>query len=140
MENTNLSEFTSSQSADDDAVKTQEENIGDFKLSLSRRIVDNEGEPRRTPVLALLLFWSVMSLITFSFAGERMPWLTSHITMPMILASGWSLGRLVESLNGLEFKRQRWMVLLGSLFLLALFAQSAWHSAPYPFRAGNWRN
>jgi predicted membrane-bound mannosyltransferase/DNA-binding beta-propeller fold protein YncE len=134
VENTNLSEFTSSQSADDDAVKTQEENIGDFKLSLSRRIVDNEGEPRRTPVLALLLFWSVMSLITFSFAGERMPWLTSHITMPMILASGWSLGRLVESLNGLEFKRQRgWIVvLLGSLFLLALFRTISLAFSPLP--------
>ncbi len=37
------------------------------------RLVDNEGEERKPPVLALLLYWSVMSLLAFSFAGERMP-------------------------------------------------------------------
>jgi predicted membrane-bound mannosyltransferase/DNA-binding beta-propeller fold protein YncE len=85
------------------------------------RIVDNEGECRHTPVLVLLLYWSVMSLITFSFAGERMPWLASHIAMPLILTSGWSLGRLIESFDWSDFKQQRgWIVVLtGLLFLLS---------------------
>jgi DNA-binding beta-propeller fold protein YncE len=84
------------------------------------RIVDNEGEIRRPPVLALLLYWSVMSLIAFSFAGERMPWLTTHIAMPMILTSGWSFGRLLESFNWHQFKQYRgWLVIIvGGLFLL----------------------
>jgi len=87
------------------------------------RIVDNEGEERKPPILALLLYWSVMSLLAFSFAGERMPWLTTHITMPMILASGWSFSRLLESFEWDKFKRQRgWLVLLvGTIFLLAAF-------------------
>lgn len=85
-----------------------------------QRIVDNEGELRHAPVLGLLLYWSVMSLFAFSFAGERMPWLTSHITMPMILTSGWSLGYLIESFNWSEIKRQRgWVVIIiGLLFIL----------------------
>jgi len=84
------------------------------------RIVDNEDEIRQPPVLALLLYWSVMSLIAFSFAGERMPWLTTHITMPMILASGWSFSRLIESFDWTSFKRQRgWLFLIvGTLFLI----------------------
>ena len=84
------------------------------------RIVDNEGEVREPPVLALLLYWSVMSLIAFSFAGERMPWLTTHIAMPMILTSGWSFGKLLESFEWGFFKRHRgWLVVIvGSLFLL----------------------
>lgn len=87
------------------------------------RIVDNEGEERKAPVLPLLLYWSVMSLFAFSFAGERMPWLTTHITMPMILASGWSFGRLIESFQWEAFKRYRgWLVvLIGSLFVLTTF-------------------
>ncbi len=87
------------------------------------RIVDNEGEVRKTPVLALLLYWSVMSLIAFSFAGERMPWLTTHITMPMILASGWSIGRLLDSFDWSFFKQHRgWLVvLIGGLFFLTTF-------------------
>jgi DNA-binding beta-propeller fold protein YncE/MFS family permease len=84
------------------------------------RIVDNEGEVRKPPVLALLLFWSAMSLLAFSFAGERMPWLTTHITMPMILVSGWSFSRLAESIEWDSFKKHRgWLVLLiGALFLV----------------------
>ena len=87
------------------------------------RIVDNEGEVWQAPILALLLYWSVMSLIAFSFAGERMPWLTTHIAMPMILTSGWSFGRLLESFNWTAFKKYRgWLVLiLGALFLLTTF-------------------
>lgn len=87
------------------------------------RIVDNEGELRKPPVLALLLYWSVMSLIAFSFAGERMPWLTTHITLPMILTSGWSFGRLIESFDWAYFKHHRgWLlVILGGLFLLTTF-------------------
>jgi len=87
------------------------------------RIVNNEGEERKPPILALLLYWSVMSLIAFSFAGERMPWLTTHIIMPMILVSGWSFGHLLESFEWDKFKRYRgWLVLLaGTVFLLAAF-------------------
>jgi len=82
------------------------------------RIVDNEGEDRQPHVLALLLYWSVLSLIAFSFAGERMPWLTTHIAMPMILTSGWSIGKLLHSFEWETFKKQRgWLVLICSLFL-----------------------
>lgn len=49
-------------------------------------------------ITASLLVMST-SLLAFSYAGERMPWLTTHITMPMILASGWALGYLVEHID-----------------------------------------
>jgi len=80
------------------------------------RIVDNEGEIRRPPVLFLLLYWSVMSLIAFSFSGERMPWLTTHIAMPMILTSGWAFGRLLTSFDWDFSKKHRgWLVLIVSV-------------------------
>ena len=53
--------------------------------------------PQRLPVLALLLFWSVTSLVAYSIAGEKMPWLTVHIALPMLLAAGWGLGFLVDT-------------------------------------------
>jgi uncharacterized protein (TIGR03663 family) len=87
------------------------------------QIVDNEGVIQRTPVLALLLYWSVMSLVAFSFAGERMPWLTTHIAMPMILTSAWSFSRLLNGFDWSSFKWHRgWLVtIIGSLFLLTAF-------------------
>jgi sugar lactone lactonase YvrE len=50
------------------------------------------------PVAALLVFWSASSLALFSYAGEKMPWLTIHIAMPMILAAAWAFGWMIESL------------------------------------------
>jgi uncharacterized protein (TIGR03663 family) len=51
------------------------------------------------PIAALLVFWSVSSLAVFSYAGEKMPWLTIHITLPLILASAWAIGWLVETIS-----------------------------------------
>jgi uncharacterized protein (TIGR03663 family) len=56
-----------------------------------------ESTEHPVPVAALLVFWSVSSLAVFSYAGEKMPWLTIHIALPMILASGWAIGWLVET-------------------------------------------
>src|SRR5690606_6873191 len=41
---------------------------------------------------ALLVWWSFISFVAFTYAGERMPWLTYHIAWPMILITGWALG------------------------------------------------
>ncbi len=104
----------------ENSIDEELENINVTPLQRSTVIIDNEGEQRDPPVLALLLYWSVMSLVAFSFAGERMPWLTTHIAMPMILTSGWSIGRLLDSLNYSYFKQHRgWLILIvGSLFIL----------------------
>jgi len=103
------------------------------------RIVDNEGEVRQTPILGLLLYWSVMSLVAFSFAGERMPWLTSHITMPMILVSGWSFGCLIEAFDWQSFKRHRgWLAtILGLLFILTTLRTFSLLLGPMPPFMGN---
>jgi DNA-binding beta-propeller fold protein YncE len=45
----------------------------------------------------LMVWWVVTSIIAFSMAGERMPWLTYHLAWPMILLSGWGIGQIIES-------------------------------------------
>jgi uncharacterized protein (TIGR03663 family) len=54
-------------------------------------------EQQPVPVASLLVFWSVSSLALFTYAGEKMPWLTIHIAMPMILAAAWGFGWMIES-------------------------------------------
>jgi predicted membrane-bound mannosyltransferase/sugar lactone lactonase YvrE len=49
------------------------------------------------PVAALLVYWSVSSLALFTYAGEKMPWLTIHIALPMILAAAWAFGWMIEA-------------------------------------------
>lgn len=48
-----------------------------------------------------LAWWAVAILTALSISGEKMPWLSTHITVPFILLSAWWIGQLVES----EWKR-----------------------------------
>ena len=52
-------------------------------------------------------YWIISSLIAYTLAGEKMPWLTVHIALPMILFSGWGLGQLVESIHWSRFRDRR---------------------------------
>jgi hypothetical protein len=54
---------------------------------------------QRVPVLVLLVFWVITSLLAYSLAGERMPWLTVHIALPMLLTAGWGLGFLIDRVD-----------------------------------------
>ena len=59
------------------------------------------------PTLAFFLFWLVTSLVAFSIAGEKMPWLGTHLTVPLILLSGWYFGRIVEKIDFRKFMERR---------------------------------
>jgi len=72
-----------------------------------------------SPTFPLLIWWAASSLIAFSIAGEKMPWLTVHITLPMILLSGWGLGQIIERLDWIKFREKGgWAVLFLSIFFI----------------------
>ena len=76
------------------------------------------------PVIGFLGFMTITSLIVYSFAGEKMPWLTVHIALPMILFGGWGIGQFLERINWQALRKQRsWLILLLTfLMLLALLS------------------
>jgi predicted membrane-bound mannosyltransferase/sugar lactone lactonase YvrE len=82
---------------------------------------DPDAAPRRIPVLALLLFWSLTSLVAYSIAGEKMPWLTVHITAGMILAAGWGLGYLIDTTAWKDLLQKRGLLVV---LLLPVFIAS----------------
>lgn len=54
---------------------------------------------RRSHRLAhFLIFWLLGSLLAYTWAAEKMPWLSVHITLPLILLAALTLGRLIESI------------------------------------------
>lgn len=82
---------------------------------------DVEEHPNKIPALTLLIYWSVMSLIAFSVAGEKMPWLTVHIALPMLLASGFGLGYLLDTLPTTKWNSKSILAfLLIPIFLISL--------------------
>lgn len=78
----------------------------------------------KSPVMALLLFWSVMSLLAYSMAGERMPWITVHITLPFLLTGAWGFGYLIETTSWEKLKEKyAWIgVILVPIFISALLS------------------
>jgi len=59
------------------------------------------------------LFWAVMAWVGFSLAGEKMPWLTVHIALPMILLTGWLLGQVVRVVDWRRVRdRHGWLLAL----------------------------
>ena len=42
------------------------------------------------------LWWAVLIFVALSLAGEKMPWLSTHIAVPFILLAGWWIGQLLE--------------------------------------------
>lgn len=63
------------------------------------------------PVIGYFGFWAVMAIIGFSWAGERMPWLTTHMALPLILVAAWGIGQLIDSIDWQRFREQRgWLL------------------------------
>ncbi len=82
----------------------------------------DDPNPRRLPVLSMLLFWSVTALLAYSVAGEKMPWLTVHIALPLLLAAGWGIGFLVDRIPWKQVFNRRGLI---ALLLIPVFLTSA---------------
>jgi len=78
-----------------------------------------EVAPDKAPLFPLLAWWALSSLTAYSIAGEKMPWLTVHLTLPMILLSGWALGIIVEHINWTKFSGKGFLTIV-FLFLFII--------------------
>jgi predicted membrane-bound mannosyltransferase/DNA-binding beta-propeller fold protein YncE len=68
---------------------------------------DTEG----FPVVLYFGFWAAMAPSAFSIAGEKMPWLTTHIALPLILLSGWAIGQFIDATDWKVFgERRAWLL------------------------------
>lgn len=65
------------------------------------------SQPEKFPVLAFLGYWSLLAIGIYSYAGEKMPWLTVHLSLPMVLMAGWGFGRVFEMLDVQKFQINR---------------------------------
>jgi len=69
-------------------------------------------------------WWLVMSFVLYSYAGEKMPWLMVHLTLPAVFLAGWLLGQFLTTADWRTIARQGgWAVAL--LLVLIGFAWPA---------------
>ncbi|MGE5220942.1 MAG: hypothetical protein ACM3PY_00800, partial [Omnitrophica WOR_2 bacterium] len=52
-------------------------------------------DARARQFVFFLIFWCAGIFITLTFAGEKMPWLSTHLTVPFIFLTGWLTGQLL---------------------------------------------
>ena len=86
----------------------------DEVIGLLTEVEDTE-EKNFPNTFSLLVWWSITSIIAFSYAGEKMPWLTYHMAWPMILITGWALGRIIDTTNWAKLKEQHILLTISAL-------------------------
>lgn len=64
------------------------------------------------PFLLFVSWWAILNLIGYTLAGEKMPWLGTHMTLPLIFLSGWYFGQVFERIERPGFLRGGWLYLL----------------------------
>ena len=75
------------------------------------------------PFLPFVGWWAVLNLIGYTLAGEKMPWLTIHLALPMILLTGWYFGRIFEQIEWASFIRRGWILAVLTPLLVILIAR-----------------
>lgn len=69
----------------------------------------------------LMVFWCITSIFAYTYAGEKMPWLTVHIALPLIILAAWAIGKIIENINWRIFLNQKGIVVI---LLLLVFVAS----------------
>lgn len=79
-----------------------------------------------------LVFWLAGAIFAYSLTGEKMPWLSVHMALPLSLLAGHTLGRLLPraavSLRGFLLPLAV-ALLWGGIALLAAFGPEEWSTA-----------
>lgn len=71
---------------------------------------------------ALLAWWSLGALALYSWAGEKMPWLTIHSLLPLVLLSAWAVQQVWSWATAYGFGRRTLALTgLGAVFVLLFF-------------------
>lgn len=100
-----------------------------YQARASKAQVAPEVRLERPPFLLYVSWWGVLNLIGYSLAGEKMPWLGTHLTFPLIFLTGWYFGRIFEQIDWDRFVfRRGWMYLLTLPLMAVVLLQIA-----YPF-------
>jgi uncharacterized protein (TIGR03663 family) len=95
-----------------------------------RGIPKREGNSQS--FVSFLMYWVALSIVGYSVAGEKMPWLTVHLALPMIFLAGRFINDVLEGTDWGEVWRQGGAIL--ALFLLLLLAALASLARSRPFQ------
>jgi uncharacterized protein (TIGR03663 family) len=82
-----------------------------------RRLADYTGDPYW---LSFLVYWAISSLVIYSWAGEKMPWLVVHPALPLLFIAAQVIGRWLERQDWRGWLRRGGLGLVGILALMVV--------------------
>jgi predicted membrane-bound mannosyltransferase/sugar lactone lactonase YvrE len=100
-----------------------------------------ESPEQPVPVMPLFLYWALFNLAVFTYASEKMPQQTMLIAAPMILATAWGIGCLIDGRHGPFLQSARNWILAAFAGMAVLTARTAFKAAfinydlPYEYMA-----
>ncbi len=95
------------------------------RLELSHGLRDLIDLPAFVGFVPSIIWWALLAWPAYSIAGEKMPWLSVHLTTPMILLAGWYMGQRVESVDRRDLISRPALAALGLSVLLIIVAAVA---------------
>ena len=110
-ENAQSTAFSSEADAES-SLPAPDENTSVVLLAEPGDAVGDDDKLTKLPFLLMLVWWAILNLVGYSLAGEKMPWLGTHLTLPMILISAWYFGGVFSRIDKQQFLSRGWMALL----------------------------
>ena len=76
-----------------------------------------------TTMVPFLTYWLIATWALYSYAGEKMPWLSTHFVIPMAFLAGWYFNDLFAETNWSDVWNRQWLSRVGltTLFIIAVF-------------------
>jgi uncharacterized protein (TIGR03663 family) len=125
--------------ADAEPIASEELESGNGRARIYEADSDGAADDRRAPIQAagagvaqpLIIYffgyWFIQALIGFSWAGEKMPWLLTHISLPATLLAAWVLAQLIKRVPWRGLRDDfGWSVPLLTLVLITSVAVAAY--------------
>ena len=76
----------------------------------------------RRVLMLFLLWWTLGAWGAYSYAGEKMPWLLTHMAQPMAMVGGWWLGQLISRIDWRKARTDQsfWLIGLAPALIFAV--------------------
>ncbi|MFK7801184.1 MAG: flippase activity-associated protein Agl23 [Anaerolineae bacterium] len=68
------------------------------------------------------IFWLIATVVAYTLAGEKMPWLSIHIVIPMAFLVGWYFNELFKDFDLAEFMQEKTLIFFGLVTLIIVAA------------------
>jgi DNA-binding beta-propeller fold protein YncE len=89
----------------------------------ARRTIAILRQLQEPSFLMFVAWWAIFIIIGLTLAGEKMPWLGTHMTLPMIFLTAWFFGSVFDRISWNKFADRGWIYLLLFPFLFVTIFQ-----------------